>query len=146
MMGRTHGRCLAILIVASLVLALDNSTLAETSRFDVGAFLQLCKKEVASGVPGVCYGYVAGTAQMMGANGAALKHAKSLDKQSELYLRGAAVCPDTSDGELPPASTIVHDFIEWAESHPDKWSDSESTGVAVWLSGKWPCPHYNLQN
>lgn len=79
-----------------------------------------------------CAGRVSGIVDMMGLNGSLLTQYG--DRLTP--LRSFAVC---SGKPVPSYGAYLQVFKNWAQSHPERWSDPDLTGVIRALRETWPC-------
>lgn len=95
-------------------------------RFDVQKLDEMCKGED----PTYCIAYIAGVTDMMGMAAAVGNNTKELGGR-----RIMGICPVTflSYGSARQA------FLNWADKHPEKWSEEMGFGVIEALRDTWPC-------
>jgi hypothetical protein len=77
-----------------------------------------------------CLGFVAGVSETLKVIGHLMKEA-SPDQRRTLSV--FATCGKSTYG------ADVQAFINWAKSHPERWSGHPTLGVIDALQEKWPC-------
>jgi hypothetical protein len=83
-----------------------------------------CKTEVAANLPRFCLGYVLGVGQLMAVNAE--------------FGSNFAMCA-VPKGQTPAGGAMIQAFLNWAEKHPESWSQRHLYGVALALRETWPC-------
>jgi Rap1a immunity proteins len=128
-------RHLALVFLTSTVLAtMSQVGHAEDALSDtVSGLLTYCKAELGSLEWGFCFGYIVGIGNMMSAMSLTVDNGPLLKKT--LVKVFTACFPDgTSHGAKLQA------FINWAEKHPEEWSNEAIYGVRAALVEIWRCP------
>lgn len=117
-------------IVFSAIWLTCNAAFSQTSKNpDSVQFLyQACRADLASALGRYCLGYAEGAGQMMVING------------HQGYEMG--LCPPATIG-VPSGGALVQAFLNWAEKHPEMWSESALVGFAVAMSTTWSCKKSN---
>jgi len=129
--GEIMKRLCAGLVLAGMLVSVCEEASAQTRTYDVQELLGWCK-EAATAHAYYCVGLVEGMSEMTNLNGLVLK---DLRKPEANEVATFAICQ--SSGTSTGAG--VQAFINWAEKHPERWSQPYSVGVVDSLRELWPC-------
>lgn len=99
---------------------------------DVQALLIKCNAESSSLDVVLCLGRISGMSDLMGFNGYLLKSGRGSEP-----LRQFSTCPGDP---IPTYGADVQAFKNWAQKHPEHWTDPDILGVIAALRETWPCP------
>jgi hypothetical protein len=58
------------------------------------------------------------------------------------YGDNFALCSEPK-GTVPTGREMIQAFVNWAEKHPESWSQRNIYGVALALRESWPCSATN---
>jgi len=85
------------------------------------------------GSPGTiyCAAYISGVGGVIETNGIALSRFTPRDAN---VLKTISACGDTTVG------ASVQAFKNWAQAHPELWTQDAPSGVMMALRQTWPCP------
>lgn len=89
---------------------------------------QTCKDETAANGQRFCLGYILGVGQLMAVNAD--------------YGDNFALCSKPK-GTVPTGREMIQAFVNWAEKHPESWTQRNVYGVALALRENWPCSSTN---
>ncbi|SRR5579883_154794 len=81
----------------------------------------------------VCVTYVMAIADLMDVEGLAVMGAPD-DRYAS--LRNVAICRDS----VTTPGAMAQMFVNFAESHPERWTEPAAVGVMIALRETWPCP------
>jgi hypothetical protein len=123
---------LALAVTAAPLLSLADVSKDNASP-NVQKLLQECNALQGSGEPDAmdysnfsyCIGYVGGIGDAMLANGQIVHPLNPV----------VSIC----DEGLISRGAMVQAFRNWAQKHPERWSDNDSLGVMAALRETWPC-------
>lgn len=96
--------------------------------FDVNKLKSDCESQSEGKI--YCLGRVSGIFEMMQLN------ATNLTAASNGRTRILAVCKVQGG---PSNGAVAQIFLNWANAHPEKWSEPDLVGVVTALSKTWPC-------
>ena len=120
----------ALLGVAAIQIPIDAEA-AEIKANTVQDLYRMCKS--SNYVEELfCLGVIAGSAGQLQYVAAVAEHLK--DPQDRVLVLAIAACPDNATN-----GAMFQAFINWAEKHPEKWSDEMQDGVNRALHETWPC-------
>ncbi|HEV2562355.1 MAG TPA: Rap1a/Tai family immunity protein [Rhizomicrobium sp.] len=97
---------------------------------------QACKQPAASPLGMFCFGLIRGIGTQMSVNGAELSHIKR-EGEAATYLAATGIC--AADKRTPPDSQLIHTFLIWAQTHPERWVDHAEIGVGLAFQDAWRC-------
>jgi hypothetical protein len=119
--------------ILSIVVNTGATRCEESSTQDVQGLYTWCRDPPASAGSMFCLGYVAGVGQQMIINGFALRAMRLREDKSTLAFQAICGTSFISNGAMQQA------FINWAERHPEKWSENAQMGVTEAMRETWPC-------
>jgi hypothetical protein len=89
-------------------------------------------KSIGNNSDGIfCLGYIGGTADTMVLIGVGLT-----SDTTPLFRHSFGICQNSPSTYGADAQV----FINWADRHPEKWTDHMQSGVITALAETWPCP------
>jgi hypothetical protein len=101
---------------------------ADDSSMNVQKLVQFCNDPQSDLL---CTGYIGGVGDMMVVNAEALKY---LTPQAAKSMKALSVCSsDITYG------AEVQVFKNWAQAHPEMWTQESAVGVMLALRGTWGC-------
>ena len=110
-----------------LLLAVCAAGRAEAYDSSTRYLYEMCKNESTLGV---CVGYVAAVGEFMETIGI-------YKKQGHPDVAQFSICmPEPT----PSHATMAQVFVNWAQAHPEAWSQLQLSSVIIALREKWPCP------
>lgn len=115
-----------ILFVIACLIAVPTSYADDKPRFDVQKLYEMCKGEDRT----YCIAYIAGVMDMMGM-AAAVSHVS----KEPAAARMIGLCSD----KFVSYGAAMKAFTNWADKHPEKWSEQMAFGVLEALKATWPC-------
>jgi hypothetical protein len=77
---------------------------------------------------GFCLGYIVAAGNLMALN--------SIQGPNKF-----TICP--ADRRPPSGEAMIQAFSNWAQAHPQEWSDDSLIGLTLALQATWPCPKPN---
>jgi hypothetical protein len=86
---------------------------------------ETCRAEIAANMPRFCLGYILGVGQLMAVNAE--------------FGDNFALC-SVPKGVPPSGGAMIQAFLNWAEKHPESWTQRNLFGLALALRESWPCP------
>jgi hypothetical protein len=122
--------CVGLVLAGMLV---GGGARADDLKRDVQELLDHCKTPDASRWAHYCFGVIEGVGEMMSVNGLMLKNLRGSEADAIARL---AICPPSGTS----TGARVQVFKNWAEKHPEEWSQPYLIGVADSLHEVWPCP------
>ena len=111
------------------LLALAPGT-AHANNYTVQDLLQMCNSPEGSQDFVYCVGYIGGLGDTLAMNGATLP---SLPQRDANLIRGISICGNIS------LEAAIQAFKNWAQAHPERWTEPAPPEVALALVQSWPC-------
>jgi hypothetical protein len=124
-----------IALTLALVLATPTAANAKPGDPTVQSLLQECSAEEGSTDWFKCVGYIAGVSDIMGING---KLSATFGKDTYIKMSVISMC---WDGEVPTYGAKLQAFKNWAQNHPEEWSELSFVGVTHAMRETWPCKY-----
>ena len=122
-------RLLFRVVIASMTVTLLNLPTTAAEMDTVQKLLLECKQSEPSTDKVFCIGFIGGISDMMIINSQLLSH----DGEKSVEF---AMC---EGNEHTAYGAKVQAFINWADSHPQRWGEHQALGVAEALRLAWPC-------
>jgi hypothetical protein len=126
------GFALALSVAAATVAHAQDTDLV----LSVQGLYQTCKAPNGATDASPCIEYIAGIADQMVLNSVLREKVRA---ESWRLVSSLAIC------DAPTYGAMRQVFINWAEKHPEKWSNPRSIGVVQALHEAWPCTSQKLK-
>lgn len=107
---------------------------SNASALTVHEVLDQCNSAEGSPEFNFCIGYVGSLSDAMLLVGVVIEHS---DQPKNFNLLNRLGMCRTTESTYQAARQI---FVNWAQKHPEKWSNTAMSGVAAALQEVWPCP------
>jgi hypothetical protein len=116
-----------LVVLCALAAGLSVASAQNTGPQNTQELYGMCRNERNLANQGLCLGYVSGIGDMMTVLGI-------YNKQKQIKgLVPWSMCGQQSYGAMMQA------FVNWAQAHPEAWSENQAYGVMRALHEKWPC-------
>jgi len=117
------------IVVAAMQIA--GGAKADPPLMNVQQLLDACNSPMGSPGTIYCAAYISGVGGVIETNGIALSRFTPRDAN---VLKTISACGDTTVG------ASVQAFKNWAQAHPELWTQDAPSGVMMALRQTWPCP------
>ena len=121
---------LEAIVLCALALGLSTASAQNTGEQNTQALYRMCRNEHDPNFA-LCLGYISGISDIMGAMG---------DYNKQKHIKDLGSWSFCAQQPILSYGAIVQTFVNWAQAHPERWSENQMLGVIFALREKFPCP------
>jgi hypothetical protein len=122
--------CAGLVLAGGMISA--GGAMADDNVLTVQKLLDDCNAPLGSTSNMYCLGFFGGAGEIMAFSKFGVGYGSK--PEGKKFLQDLAICGDSTYG------AERHAFKNWAQAHPEQWTQPASIGVVVALTQTWPCP------